>query len=299
MTTPPATPRSSGAGLNSLTSRIMRPGPRRPAQDGQSAGDLSSRSTDSARAHPPEAASGQPRPSGRLLGWTRFPDAVIQLALSSPATRRPGQDAAATLPAVPDAQPGNSGPAPAPAADPRPARPAAQPRPAAKTPPRPGHPPTPAETPHRPPRITDRRTRRPAPLAINAAALLITAGGVVGLIAGLRAAMDPERPAPQAAAQLAELRVPVETILSLARIADVAVAAVAFGLFLLMASLVRDGRSWSRPGTCVLVAAALFFGFRDDSFAHVAAALLAGIGAGMLFLPPSGRYFATRGGRTS
>jgi len=133
---------------------------------------------------------------------------------------------------------------------------------------------------------------------VNAAFLLITAGGVLGLVAGLRAAVDPQRPVPQAAAQLAELRVPVEAVVSLARAADVAVAAVAFGMFLLLASLIRDGRSWARAGVCVLVAAALFFGVRDGSFTHVASALLAGLGAGLLFLPPSGRYFATRGGRT-
>ena len=299
MTTPPAAPRSSRAGTNSLANRILHPGLHRPAEkDDSSPGrDLQ---TGDAAPHPPKPAAGHAG-MGRLFGWARFPDAVIQLALSSPAARRPRRsesvlDGSVTLPADSTARTVSS-PAAVPAG--QPAKPPVLPRPAAKTPSRPSHMPSAPAAAPRPPRISDRKTRRPAPFPVKAAVLFITAGGVLGLIAGLRAALDPDRPAPQAAAQLAELRVPVETILSLARVADVAVAAVAFGIFLLLASLVRDGRSWARTGACVVVAAALFFGFRDGSFVHVAGALLAGLGTGLAFMPASSRYFATHGGRTA
>jgi len=134
---------------------------------------------------------------------------------------------------------------------------------------------------------------------VNTAALLILAAGVLALVTSLRAAMDPLRPAPPAASQLQELGVPVDTILSLARVADVAVAAVAFGIYLLLVSLIRDGRTWARAGVCVLVAAGLFFGFRDGSFPHVVAALGTALGTWLLFMPSSARYFATHGGRTA
>ena len=173
----------------------------------------------------------------------------------------------------------------------------AAPRPAAKTPPRPGRQPSlPAETASRP-RITGLRTRRRAPLAVTAAALLVAAGGAVALLAGLQSAMDPQRPVPAAAAQLEELGVPADVILSVARIADAAVAAVVFGIYLLLASLIRDGRNWARVGCCILVAAALFLGLRDAAYLHVTAALLAGVGTGLLFLPRGSGYF-TAPGRT-
>lgn len=303
MTTPPAAPRSSRAGTYSLANRIMHPVLRRPAEGDDSSPGRDLQAGNAASLHPPKPTAGHAGLGGRLFGWTRFPHAVIQLALSSPATHRPPRSSS---PAVLDgeetlhgdtAAETASGPAAGPAG--QPAKPPVLPRPAAKTPPRPDHSPSAPAAAPRPPQISDRKTRRPAPFAINTAALLITAGGVLLLIAGLRAALDPERPAPQAAAQLAELRVPVDAVLSLARIADVAVAAVAFGIFLLLASLIRDGRSWARTGACVVVAAALFFGFRDGSFAHVAGALMAVLGTGLLFMPASRRYFATKGGRTA
>lgn len=311
MATPPATPRSSGAGTKSLTHRILHPGFRHSSQDAVPAGDSSG---DNIHPQPPAAPSGQPGLGGRMLSWTHFPDAVIKLALSSPAAARPRQEAhteapeqASALEHAPDQVPGNTpGLAedhaleedPPPAA-PTAARTPAGPLSAAKAPPQPERSPAaPAAVPPAP-RISGRRTRRRAPFAVNGAALLILAGGTLALVTGLRAAMDPLRPVPLAALQLQDLGVPVESVLTLARIGDAAVTAVAFGLYLLLATLVRDGRNWARSGVCVLVAVALFFGFRDGSFALVATALLAGMGAGLLFLPPSARYFATRGGRTA
>ncbi|MBF4994087.1 hypothetical protein ITX31_08180 [Arthrobacter gandavensis] len=303
MTIPPAAPRSPRAGTNSLTHRILHPGHRRHAEVDHSSPDLDLPAGNASVSHPRRTPASHMGIGDRLFGWARFPDAVIQLALSSPAARRPRlspSPAALNGSAVlqEDRTAKETASSPGAGMSGQSAKPPVA-RPAAKTPPRPDRSPSAPATVPRPPQISARRTRRPAPLAINTAALLITAGGVLGLIAGLRAALDPARPAPQAAAQLAELRVPVETVLSLARIADVAVAAVAFGIFLLLASLVRDGRSWARTGACVVVAAALFLGFRDSSSAHVAAALLAMLGTGFLFVPSSRRYLASRGGRTA
>lgn len=253
MTTPGATPRSSGAGIQSLANRMLHHGFRRGPQDGV----------------PAAPAAAEPQRRARVQ--------------SPAAPYRPGE-------AEPDRVPAGSA---------APASPPAQPRPAAKTPPRPDRSPAPPAAVPQPPRISGRRTRRRAPLAVNTAALLILAAGVLALVASLRAAMDPLRPAPPAAIQLQELGVPVDTILSLARVADVAVAAVAFGIYLLLVSLIRDGRNWARAGVCVLVAAGLFFGFRDGSFPHVAAALGTALGTWLLFMPSSARYFATHGGRTA
>ena len=301
MTTPPAAPRSSRAGTHSLANRILHPGPRRPPGGNTLSPDHDLQARNTAGLHPPDSTAGHTGIGDRLFGWARFPDAVIQLALSSPASRRTkahsspaALDGSRTLPADSTAETEASQEA---TTTGQPAKAPVQPRPAAKTPHRPDHSPSAPAAAPRPPQISARKTRRPAPLAINTAALLLIAGGVLSLVAGLRAALDPERPAPQAAAQLAELRVPVEMVLSFARIADVAVSAVAFGIFLLLASLIRDGRSWARTGGCVVVAAALYFAFRDGSSVQVAGALLALVGTGLLFLPASSRYFATKGGR--
>lgn len=308
MTTPGATPRSSGAGINSLANRLLHHGFRRAPQEDIPAGDRSpagaARQTAS---HPAAAPSGRARIGGRLLSWPRFPDAVIQLALSAPAAAEPQRKAPPEAPEAPEAPAAPSGsgeakpdsvPASSGSGSAAALKPPVQPRPAAKAPPRPDRSPSPPTAAQQPPRISDRRTRRRAPLAVNAAALIILAAGALHLVASLRAAFDPLRPAPPAAIQLQELGVPADMILSLARIADVAVAAVAFGIFLLLASLIRDGRNWARAGVCVLVAAGLFFGFRDGSFPHVAAALITALGTGLLFLPSSNRYLATHGGRT-
>lgn len=303
MTTPGATPRSSGAGINSLANRLLHHGFRRaPQEDTPSADRSPAAAARETASHPAAAPSGLARIGGRLLSWPRFPDAVIQLALSAPAAAAPQRKAPLEAPtassgpgeAKPDSVPGGSGAGSAAAV-----KPPVQPRPAATTPPRPDRSPSPPAAVRQPPRISDRRPRRRAPLAVNAAALIILAAGVLHLVASLRAAFDPLRPAPLAAVQLQELGVPADMILSLARIADVAVAAVAFGIYLLLASLIRDGRNWARAGVCVLVAAGLFFGFRDGSFPHVAAALITALGTGLLFLPSSARYLATRGGRTA
>lgn len=302
MTTPGATPRSSGAGINSLTNRLIHRSFRRAPEDETSSGNRPPAApAREATPHPEPATSGLARIGGRLLSWPRFPDAVIQLALSAPAA---AERQVTALPEAPEAPSGpgeakpDSAPAGSGAGSVTPARGPVQPRPAAKTPPRPDRSPSPPAAAAQPPRISDRRTRRRAPLAVNAAAMLTLAGGVLGLIASLQAATDPLRPVPQAAIQLQELGAPVDTILTMARAADIAVAAVAFGIYLLLVSLIRDGRNWARAGACVLVAAGLFFGFRDGSFPHVVAALATALGTGLLFLPPSGRYFATHGGRT-
>ncbi len=282
--------------MNSLAGRLLHRGFRRTPQDnasprgvppGPAAGKTASRQ--------PETSSSLARTGGRLLSWPRFPDAVIKLALAVPAAVEPQRKAVTEAPAGPT----GAGPEQVPAVSPAPAKPPAQPRPAAKTPPRPDRSPSPPAAVQPPPRISDRRTRRRAPFAVNASALLILAAGVLHLTASLQAALDPLRPVPQAAGQLQELGVPVDMVLSVARAADVAVAVVAFGIYLLLASLIRDGRNWARAGVCVLVAAGLFFGFRDSTFPHVAAALITALGAGLLFTPSGTRYLATHGGRTA
>ncbi|MBD8044507.1 hypothetical protein H9638_11885 [Arthrobacter sp. Sa2BUA2] len=124
--------------------------------------------------------------------------------------------------------------------------------------------------------------------------MLIASAGVLLLVVGLQAALDPARPFPAAALQLQQLKVPPESVLAVARVADVALAVVTFGLYVFLATLVREGRNWARVCCCLLITAALFFGIRDNLSQHVGAALLAGAGLGLLFLPRAGRYFAPR-----
>ena len=165
-------------------------------------------------------------------------------------------------------------------------------RPAAKLPPRPQHPPISAPVPSR--RLPDRRPRRKAPFAVNAGAWLIAAAGVLVLVVGVRAAFDPGRPFPEAAFQLQQFKVPPESVLAVARVAAAAVAVVTFGLYVFLATLVREGRNWARVCCCLLITASLFLGIRDNLAQHVAAALVAGAGLGLLFLPRAARYFAPR-----
>ena len=129
---------------------------------------------------------------------------------------------------------------------------------------------------------------------MNIAALLIAAAGALVLVVSLQAALDPGRPYPTVALQLQELRVPPESVLAVTRVADVAVAVVLAGLYLFLATLVREGRNWSRAGCCVLIAASLFFGIRDDLAQHVGAALLTGTAVALVFLPHVASYFAPR-----
>ncbi|WP_312181266.1 hypothetical protein [Arthrobacter sp.] len=124
--------------------------------------------------------------------------------------------------------------------------------------------------------------------------MLIAAAGVLVLVVSLRAALDPGRPFPVAAIQLQALKVPPESVLAVARVADVAIAVVTFGLYLFLATLIREGRNWARACCGILIAAALFFGIRDDLAQHVGAALLAGAGLALLFLPHVAPHFAPR-----
>jgi len=133
---------------------------------------------------------------------------------------------------------------------------------------------------------------------VNAGAVLIFAAGVMVLVAGFRAAMDPGRGVPEATAQLLELGVPADTLLVLARVADVAMTAVTFGAYFFLASVIRDGRNWARVCCAALVAAALFFGVMNHAEQHVAAALIAGTGLALSFLPGTARYFARARVRT-
>ena len=287
MATTPAAPSSSGAGSKSLPRRILHTGLRRHGREPLPP-------TGRTRELPADGSAGRQPKTGvgdRLFGWARFPDAVIKLALTSPASVHAPEADPVQAPADTASEATTTAPAPVGRKSP------ARPRPAAKTPPRPDHRPSPVAAPAPAPRISDRRSRRRAPLPVNLAALLITGGGVLTLLIGLREAMDPQRAAPAAASQLEALGVPVETVLSMARVADAAVAAVAFGFYVLLASLIRDGRSWARAGCVVLVAAALFFGFKELSYQHVTAGVLAGLGTGLLFIPQSARYFASRGNR--
>ncbi|MBD7995656.1 hypothetical protein H9639_10140 [Arthrobacter sp. Sa2CUA1] len=87
---------------------------------------------------------------------------------------------------------------------------------------------------------------------------------------------------------------PPESVLAVARVADAALAVVTFGLYLFLATLVREGRNWARVCCCLLITASLFLGIRDNLAQHVGAALLAGAGVGLLFLPRAARYFARR-----
>lgn len=300
MTTPDATPRSWGAGITHLAGSFRHFGLRRvPRNESSPVGPPPLTADPQARRLPDATPA---HTGGRPPSWPRFPDAVIRLALAAtPAAPQPK-----TAPEAPSAEPGalgtpgtsGAGAKHTPHVSPGPAK-QAQPKPSAKTPPRPDRSPAPVATVQHAPRISDRKTRRRAPLAVNTAVLLVLAAGVLHLVVSLRAAVAPDRPVPPAALQLQELGVPVDMVLSVARYADAAIAVVAFGICLLLASLVRDGRKWARAGVCVLVAAGLFFGFRDGSFAHVAAALVTALGAGLLFLPASSRFLATRGGRTA
>lgn len=289
MATTPAAPSSSGAGSKSLPHRILHTSLRRHRREPlPPAGRTRELPADGPAGQQPRTGVGK-----RLFGWARFPDAVIQLALTSPASVHAPEAGPVQAPADTASEATTLPPAPAPPGKKSPARP----QPAAKTPPRPDHRPSPLAAPAPAPRISDRKSRRRAPLPVNLAALLITGGGVLTLLIGLREAMDPQRAAPAAASQLEALGVPVEAVLSMARVADVAVAAVAFGFYILLASLIRDGRNWARACCCVLVAAALFFGFKDQAYYHVTAGVLAGLGTGLLFIPQSARYFASRGNR--
>ena len=293
MATTPAAPSSSGAGSKSLPHRILHTSLRRHSREPLPP-------TGRTRELPAGGSADQQPKTGvgeRLFGWARFPDAVIKLALTSPASVQSPEAEPVQAPADTASEATTTAPAPAPAPAPAGKKSPARPRPAAKTPPRPDHRPSPVAVSAPAPRITDRKSRRRAPLQVNLAALLITGGGVLTLLIGLRKAMDPQRAAPAAASQLEALGLPAETVLSMARVADVAVAVVAFGFYVLLASLIRDGRNWARAGCFVLVAAALFFGFKDLAYQHVTAGVLAGLGTGLLFIPQSARYFASRGNR--
>lgn len=261
---------------------------------------------------PPPEAPNSPQAGSTFLS-RHFHLPVRNLGFHRLAVRpsRTGWPERGSAPETPDAPAPAAAPAPetAPAAPPasgaaagaalaggeRPAK-RPSPQPAAKLPPRPERAPVPQPVP--PPRLSSRKTPRRAPLAVNAGALLIFAAGVVVLVAGFRAAMDPGRGVPEATAQLLELGVPADTLLVLARVADVAMTAVTFGACFFLASVIRDGRNWARVCCAALVAAALFFGVLNHAEQHVAAALIAGTGLALSFLPGTARYFARGRART-
>ncbi|WP_066296416.1 hypothetical protein [Arthrobacter luteolus] len=314
MTTPPAAPDSPGAGPNTQGTGSAHP---RSAVRRSRHGAEASAELDAPDHAVPNASQGRqwrPWPSialrqaihGRSASRRRATAAhrsrELELEVSGPAAQSAaGSGADFTGPGAGSTGPTRSGAeSGAPAAEPgldltgdrRPRRQGAEAQPAAKLPPRPEHPPAPAPEPPR--RLPDRRPRLRAPFAVNAAAVLIAAAGALLLVVGLRAALDPGRPFPEVALQLQQLKVPPESVLAVVRVADAAVAVVTFGLYIFLATLVREGRNWARVCCCLLITASLFFGIRDNLSQQVGAALLAGTGLALTFLPRAARYFAQR-----
>ncbi len=213
--------------------------------------------TEPARAQTPETASG----SGTA------PATADEQTAAGPVQRPPA--------APKKAQPKNQQPA-APAGVVVPEVPAAAPAPAV------------------PARIPYSEWKGPRPRAVRAAFALILLAGFISLISGVQASREPVTEMPPLVVQLGELGFDTREYAAVLQLVTLAAALVIFGLYLLFASMIREGRNWARIGGSILAAAALLWAVLSEEVPQTVPLLVAACGLVLLYRRDCARYFRPR-----
>ena len=129
---------------------------------------------------------------------------------------------------------------------------------------------------------------------VRLSAALIVLGGVITLIGGVAATRAPVSELSATAAQLETFGVDVSRYAAVFQGLALATALVVFGLYLLFAYLIREGRNWARIGGTVLVGPALVAALVHGEVAQVYAAAAAAAGLALLYRRDCNRYFRPR-----
>lgn len=155
-------------------------------------------------------------------------------------------------------------------------------------------PPAAVPAPAVPARIPYSEWKGPRPTSVGAAFVLIVAAGVTSLCGGILASRSPVTELPSNAAQLEKLGVDAGEFTAALQVITVAAAIVVFGIYLLVAVLIREGRNWARIGGSVLAAAGLAAAVAAGSAVQGFAVLVAAGGLGLLYRGDCSRYFRPR-----
>ena len=132
------------------------------------------------------------------------------------------------------------------------------------------------------------------PRAVRLAFTLILLAGFISLISGVQAGRAPITELPPLVVQLGELGVDTGEYRAALQFITLAASLVVFGLYLLFACMIREGRNWARIGGSVLVAAALVAAFLNAAVPQMVALLVAAAGLALLYRRDCARYFRPR-----
>lgn len=145
-----------------------------------------------------------------------------------------------------------------------------------------------------PARIPYSEWKGPRPKAVRLAFGLIMLAGFITLISGVAASRTPIAELPPSAALLGELGVDTGRYAAALQIVTFATALVVFGLYLLFAFMIREGRNWARVGGSILVAGALVAAVLNAAAPQLTALLVAAAGLALLYRQDCARYFRPR-----
>ena len=145
-----------------------------------------------------------------------------------------------------------------------------------------------------PARIPYSEWKGPRPRLVGAAFVLIVAAGVISLWGGIQASRSPVAELPSIAAQLEKIGIGAGEYATALQVSTLASSVVLFGVYLLVAVLVREGRNWARIGASVLAAAGLAGAAAAGSASQGLAVLVAAAGLCLLYGGDCSRYFRPR-----
>ena len=151
-----------------------------------------------------------------------------------------------------------------------------------------------APSPPLPARIPYSEWKGQRPRAVRLGFTLIMLGGLLSLIGGVQTSRLPVTNLPPTATLLEQLGVGADKYAAVIQGAILAASLVAFGLYALLACLIREGRNWARIGGSVLAAAALVIALKSGSEPQVLAVLVAAGGLALLYRADCARYFRPR-----
>lgn len=145
-----------------------------------------------------------------------------------------------------------------------------------------------------PARIPYSEWKGPRPRTVRLGFALMMLAGCISLAGGVAASRRPLTELPPDAAQLGQLGVTAADYSAAMQAVTLAASLVAFGLYVLFAFMIREGRNWARIGASVIAAAALVLALREDNMPQTAALLLAAAGLVPLYRQRCSRYFRPR-----
>lgn len=155
-------------------------------------------------------------------------------------------------------------------------------------------PPAAEPQPAAPARIPYREWKGPRPRAVGLAFGLLVVAGIISLAGGIEASRTPVPELPAALAPLEQFGVDTGNYAAALHAVTLAATLVVFGIYLLSAVLIREGRNWARIGCSVIAAAGLGAAILTGSAPQLIAVLVAIGGLGLLYRRECSRYFRPR-----